>query len=88
MNYYRTYTLIQDFGVFNMLGHTEAGNDPLFYSLMYSCAHIGWYTCFFVICLFLYVVLMFVGCRKIDPPHGVLLMLFYYGAFEILSICC
>lgn len=25
---------------------------------------------------------MFAGCRNIDPPHGVLLMLFCYGAFE------
>ena len=82
MNYYRTYTLIQDFGVFNMFGDTEASNDPLFYMLMYSCAQIMDAHLFFVICLFLYVALMFAGCRKIDPPHGVLLMLFCYGAFE------
>ena len=82
MNYHRTYTLIQDFGVFNMQGDTEASKDPLFYALMYSCAQIMDAHLFFTICLFLYVVLMFYGCRNIDSPHGVLLMLFCYGAFE------
>jgi hypothetical protein len=82
MNYHRTYTLIQDFGVFNMRGDTEASKDPLFYALMYSCAQIMDPHLFFTICLFLYVVLMFAGCRKIDPQHGALLMLSCYGAFE------
>lgn len=82
MNYCRTYTIIQDFGGFNMQGDTEVKKDPLFYLLMYSCAQIMDPHLFFTICLFLYVVLMFVGCRKIDPQHGALLMLFCYGAFE------
>lgn len=82
MNYHRTYTLIQDFGVFNMQGDTEASKDPLFYFLMFSCAQIMDPHLFFTICMFLYVGLMFAGCRKIDPMHGALLMLFCYGSFE------
>ena len=82
MNYYRTYTLIQNYGIFNINGDTEASKDPLFYMLMYSCAQIMDAHLFFTICLFLYVGFMFAGCRRIDSRHGVLLMLFCYGAFE------
>ena len=82
MNYYRTFTLIQDYGVFNIYGDTEASKDPLFFMFMYSCAQIMDAHMFFTICILLYVALMFVGCIKIDSPHGALLMLFCYGAFE------
>ena len=82
MNYYRTYTLIQDYGAFSMNGDTEASKDPLFYMLMFSCAQIMDAHLFFTICIFLYVALMFAGCRKLYSQHGALLMLFCYGAFE------
>lgn len=82
LNYYRTYVFIQDFGAFNMDGDTEASRDFLFYILMFSCAQIMDAHFFFTICIFLYVVLMFVGCRKIDHRHGALFMLFCYGAYE------
>ena len=82
MNYHKTYTVLQDYGILNISIDNEVGKDPLFYFLMYSCAQIMDSPLFFTICMLLYVGLMFVGCRKIDPRHGALLMLFCYGAFE------
>ena len=82
MNYYSTYKLIQDYGVFSMKGSTEISRDWLFYKFMYLCAYIMDAHLFFTICIFLYVIMAFAGCRKIDMRHGALLMLFYYGSFE------
>ena len=82
MNYYKTYTYIHDYGVYNDSGDTEPAKDLLFFVLMYSCARIVDAHLFFAICMFLYVAFMFVGCKKIDYRHGALMMLFCYGAFE------
>lgn len=82
MNYYRTYTVLQDYGIFNISSDNEVNKDPLFYFLMFLCAQIMDAHLFFTICMFLYVGLMFAGCRKIDPMHGALLILFCFGAFE------
>lgn len=81
-NYQKTYQIFQDYGIFSISGETEISKDYLFYILMFLCAQTMDAYLFFTICMFLYVGLMFAGCRKIDPMHGALLMLFCYGSFE------
>lgn len=35
MNYHRTYTVLQDYGILNISSNSEVSKDPLFYFLMY-----------------------------------------------------
>lgn len=81
-NYALNYRLMHDFGVYNLQGDTEATKDVLFHTFMFLSAKIMDVHLFLAICIFLYVYLMFAGCRKLDSKHGALLMLFCYGAFE------
>ena len=81
-NYATTYRLLEDFGVFNMQGSEDVGSDWLFNTLMRTCAQVMNVHFFFTIIMFLYIIMMFGGCRKIDYQHGALLMLFCIGSFE------
>lgn len=81
-NYATQYRLLRDFGIFGLSGNTEASNDFLFYTLMKLSSKIMDVHLFFLLCIFLYISMMFVGCRKIDLKHGALLMLFCYCSFE------
>lgn len=79
------YELLQNFGIFNLEGSEDVGSDWLFYTLMRSCAQVMNVHFFFAIIMFLYIVMMFAGCRKIDHHHSALLMLFCIGAFSFYT---
>lgn len=81
-NYYRTYQLLQNFGVFNLEGSKDVGSDWIFNIFMRLCAQVIDAHLFFTICISFYVFMMFAGCKKIDFRHCALLMLFCYGAFQ------
>ena len=57
-------------------------SDWLFNDFMYISAQLMDVHIFFAICMFLYIVMMYKGCKKLDHTHGALLILFYYGTFE------
>ena len=85
VNYARRYELLQQFGVFNQQGSDDVGSDWLFNTLMRSCAQVIDVHLFFTICMFVYIVMMYAGCKKIDSRHGATLMLFCVGAFEFYT---
>lgn len=84
------YKVMQNYGVYSMTFQKDgsvdvsgsAGNDWLFYSLMFLCAKVMSVNFFFLIVMFFYIVMMFWGCRKLDYKHGATLMLFCIGAFS------
>lgn len=84
-NYANTFELLQQFGILNADGTDDAKKDFLFYTLMKACAQVMDVHSFFLICMALYIVPMFAGCKKIDPSHGALLILFCVGAFEFYA---
>jgi hypothetical protein len=84
-NYNKKYELLKNYGVFNMQGADDVGNDWLFDTLMRSCAQVMDAHLFFTIVLFFYIVMMFTGCRKLDNRHGATIMLFCYGAFSFYT---
>lgn len=84
-NYAASYKMLQVYGAFDAEGSTELGGDWLFNYVMKSCAPIMPVSCFFVIVIFFYIVMMYMGCRKLDNWHGTTLMLFCLGAFSFYS---
>lgn len=88
--YDAAYKVMQNYGVYGINIQNDgtvdvfesAGNDWVFYSVMFLCAQIMSVNFFFLIVMYFYVVMMFQGCRKIDYRHGATLMLFCYGAFS------
>ena len=82
VNYVKGYVLMRDFGVLNVQGTEGLGSDWLFYGLMYICAQLMDVHFFFLICMTLYIVMMYKGCKIIDYAHGAVLILFCYGTFE------
>ena len=80
--YSGSYKMLENFGVFNLQGSEDVGNDWLFHVLMRSCAQVMDVHFFFAIIMFFYIVMMYEGCRKIDSYHSALLMLFCIGSFE------
>lgn len=84
-NYAKTYELLQQYGVFNMQGDDEVSHDWLFYTIQVICSSVMNVHFFFTICVFLYIVPMYSGCKRLDIRHGATLMLFCVGAFEFYS---
>lgn len=84
-NYYRSYEMLQNYGVFNMQGADDVGSDWIFNTLMRSCAQVMDAHFFFTIVMFFYITMMFAGCRRLDNRHGATLMLFCIGAFEFYT---
>lgn len=81
--YNASYTTFQTLGTFSETGgDASIGGDWLFYSFMALCAQVIDVSSFLTIVLFLYIVLMFRGCDKLDGRHGATLMLFCVGAFS------
>ena len=84
------YKVMQDYGLYGMNIHDNgsvdisdtAGSDWLFYTVMFLCAQVMSVNFFFLIVMFFYVSMMFLGCRKLDFRHGATLMLFCVGAFS------
>lgn len=80
------YTTLQTLGTFSETGDgTSAGSDWVFYMFMALCAQVFDVSIFLTIVLFLYIVLMFNGCKNLDSRHGATLMLFCIGAFSFYS---
>ena len=84
-NYSKTYELLQNYGVFNMLGSDDVGSDWIFDTFMRSCAQVMDVHFFFTIIMFFYIMMMLHGCKKMDRRHGAILMLFCIGAFSFYN---
>ena len=75
--YNARYKLMQEYGLsilnIHQDGSVEAsenvGSDWLFFSVMFLCAKVMSVNFFFLIVMCFYVVMMFLGCRKIDYRH-------------------
>ena len=88
--YNEGYKVMQNYGVYSITiqnnGSVDvsgsAGNDWLFYSVMFLCAQVMSVNFFFLIVMYFYIIMMFLGCRKLDYKHGATLMLFCIGAFS------
>ena len=91
--YNSTYNTMQNYGVYGLKIQNDgtidvlesAGHDWLFYSAMFICAQIMSVNFFFLIVMYLYIAMMYLGCRKFDYKHGATLMLFCIGAFSFYS---
>lgn len=84
-NYANRYELMQNYDVFSSDGTNEATKDVLFYNFMYISAHVMDVHLFFLICMFLYIVPMYLGCKKLDARHSGIFMLFCIGSFEFYA---
>lgn len=84
------YKVMQNYGVFSIQLYDDgtadvsesAGSDWLFYSVMFLCAQVMSVNFFFLIVMYFYIAMMFLGCRKLDYKHGATMMLFCIGAFS------
>ena len=85
VNYSTTYQALQTLGTMDVDLPAEFDSDWLFYHFMALCAQIIDVHSFFVIVMYFYVAMMFTGCRKVDPWHGAILMLFCIGAYSFYS---
>ena len=88
--YANTYKIMQEYGIYGMVfqkdgsvdAFTSAGSDWLFYSVMFLCAQVMSVNFFFLIVMYFYIAMIYLGCRKLDYRHGPTLMLFCYGALS------
>jgi len=84
-NYAATYKILQNTGVFDMSEAGGSNSDWLFSFVMFLCSQVTSVSVFFTIAIFFYLVIMFMGCRKIDTRHGMTLMLCCMGAFSFYA---
>ena len=88
--YDSVYKVMQNYGVFGINIQNDgtvnvfenSGSDWVFYSVMFLCAQVMSVNFFFLIVMYFYIVMMYLGCRKLDHKHGATLMLFCIGAFS------
>lgn len=80
LNYVGSYERMHEFGNF-YLEDVKSGSDALFNILMFLCAQIMDVHFFFFIIMLLYIVPMYLGCKKLDNAHVSTLMLFCIGGF-------
>lgn len=80
INYAYTYGILQSTGVAD--DFVSWSGDWLFNGIMFMFSQVVDVYFFFAFVLFFYIVLMFVGCKKLDDMHGATLMLFCIGAFS------
>ena len=71
---------MHEFGNF-YLEDVKSGSDALFNILMFLCAQIMDVHFFFFIIMLLYIVPMYLGCKKLDSVHASTMMLFCIGGF-------
>ena len=84
------YKVMQNYGVYGLNIQNDgtvdvlesAGSDWLFYSVMFICAQVMSVNFFFLIVMYFYIAMMYLGCREFDYKHGATLMLFCIGAFS------
>lgn len=77
-NYATSYERMHDFGTYGN-GDVNPQKDWLFNTFMFSCAQIMDVHFFFFIVMLLYIVPMYLGCKKLDSAHVSTLMLFCIG---------
>lgn len=82
VNYNSIYKAIQTYGTLDAELPAEFDSDWLFYYSMALSAQVVDVYYFLAIVMYFYVVMMFTGCRIIDPRHGATIMLFCIGAFS------
>ena len=80
-NYVSSYVFMHDFGTYNSSGDVQPGKDVLFNTFMFACAQIMDVHIFFFIIMLLYIVPMYLGCKKLDYFHVSAMMLFCIGGF-------
>jgi len=88
--YNARYGVMQVYGIYDLGSKGDgsievsetAGSDWLFYTVMFICAKVMSVHLFFTIVMYFYIVMMFLGCRKLDYRHGATIMLFCIGAFS------
>lgn len=85
VNYNTTYQMLQIYGILDADLPAEFDSDWLFYHFMALCAQFVDIPVFFAIVEFFYIVMIFVGCKKMDSWHGATLFLFCLGAFSFYS---
>ena len=83
--YNNSFQLLRNYGVFDMQGTESRSSDALFYAFQKLCAMTVDVHVWFASIMFFYIIMMFLGCRKINYHHGALLMLFCIGTFEFYS---
>lgn len=83
--YAANFQLLRDYGVFNMQGAEHVTNDVVFHTFQKLCANTVDVHLWFAVIMFFYIVMMLVGCKKIDYRHGALLMLFCVGSFQFYT---
>lgn len=88
--YDAVYKVMQNYGVYGLNIQNNgtvdvfesAGSDWVFYSVMFLCAQVMSVNFFFLIVMYFYIAMMYLGCWKLDYKHGATLMLFCIGAFS------
>ena len=79
--YATSYEDMQDFGINSFEDGLRNKKDWIFYLFMFSCAQVMDVHFFFFIIMLLYIVPMYVGCKKLDFFHVSTMMLFCIGGF-------
>ena len=78
---------MEDHGVSPQNGDAKIGDagDWLFYYVMFQFSQVVDVYVWFFFIMILYIVAMFVGCKKFDTRHGATIMLFCLGAFSFYT---
>lgn len=79
--YADSYEQIREFGVNGNMGDESIGKDWIFQTFKFFCAQTMDVHFFFFIIMLLYIVPMYVGCKKLDFFHVSTMMLFCIGGF-------
>lgn len=80
LNYVGSYERMHEFSNY-YFEDIKAGKDVIFNTLMFFCAQIMDVHIFFFIIMLLYIVPMYLGCKKLDSVHVSTMMLFCIGGF-------
>ena len=83
VNYAASYEWMSMTGRYSL--DDKLSSDWLFHIIQYQCSQSIDVHLFFLLMMFLYVVLAYIGCKKIDISHGALLMLFWFGSFQFFQ---
>ena len=83
--YASQYSLLENYGVFNLEGSEELSSDWLFSFIQRSSAATIDVHLWLMLMMCCYIIPMYKGCKQIDNKHGALLMLFCIGAFEFYT---
>ena len=83
--YASQYSLLANYGVFDLEGTEELSSDWLFSLIQKFCASTIDVHLWFMLMMCCYIIPMYKGCKQIDVIHGALLMLFCIGSFQFYT---